>query len=76
MCITNKVLKTMKVLREKRGLSMQDVADGIDYKTGKGYFDLESGKTKIKLEHLEKLAKFYKVPISIFFDKDITKMVI
>lgn len=76
MCITDKVLKTMKGLREKRGLSMQEVADGINYKTGKGYFDLESGKTKIKLEHLEKLAKFYKVPISIFFDKNITKKAI
>lgn len=73
MCITDKVLKTMRVLREKRGLSMQEVADGINYKTGKGYFDLESGKTKIKLEHLEKLAKFYKVPISIFLTRILPK---
>lgn len=67
MDITNNALKIIKMLREYKGYTMQEVADGINYKTGKGYMDIESGKTKLKLEHLEMLAQFYNVPISIFF---------
>lgn len=68
MDITNNALKIIKMLREYKGYTMQEVADGINYKTGKGYMDIESGKTKLKLEHLEMLAQFYNVPISIFLE--------
>lgn len=75
MDITSMALKKIKELRESKGYTMQEVADGINYKTGKGYFDIETGKTKLKLEHLEMLAKFYGVPINIFFADDITETV-
>lgn len=76
MDITNNALKIIKMLREYKGYTMQEVADGINYKTGKGYMDIENGKTKLKLEHLEMLAQFYNVPISIFFRNNITEKVI
>lgn len=76
MDITSMALKKIKELREAKGYTMQEVADGINYKTGKGYFDIETGKTKLKLEHLEMLAKFYEVPINIFFEDNVTKTVI
>lgn len=65
-------LKVMKKLRIEKGLTLQDVADGINYHTGKGYYDIESGRSKVRLEHLEKLSEFYKVPISVFFNDQIT----
>lgn len=61
------VLIVIKELRQDRGYSLADVAKGIGYKTLKGYYDLESGKTDIKLEHLIKLTSFYCIPISFFF---------
>lgn len=76
MNVTAKALAVIKKLRESRGYTLQEVADGIEYKTGKGYLDIESGKTKLRLEHLEMLSKFYNVPISIFFETDITDKVI
>lgn len=60
------VLAQIKQLRAKNKYSLAKVANGIGYETAKGYYDLESGKTDIKLEHLEKLAKFYGVPIGFF----------
>lgn len=64
-------LEVMKRLRSERGFTLQDVADGINYNTGKGYSDIESGRIKVRLEHLEKLSEFYDVPITIFLTKNV-----
>ncbi|VBB05612.1 Hypothetical protein LUCI_0822 [Lucifera butyrica] len=72
MGLSGIVLKTIKKLRIDNKYSLNDVAKGIGYETAKGYYDLESGKTDIKLEHLEKLSKFYKVPLEIFLNPNST----
>ena len=75
MSTVDVVLKRIKQLRIESKYSLEDVAKGIGYETAKGYYDLESGKTSIKLEHLDRLSKFYKIPIGFFFKQDSTKKV-
>ncbi len=69
------VLNRIRQLRSDNKFSLDDVAQGIGYVTAKGYYDLESGKTSIKLDHLVRLSKFYKVPIEFFFRKNSTNAV-
>ena len=73
--IQEEVLKVIRKLRKERRYSLADVAIGIGYGTAKGYYDLESGKTDIKLEHLIKLSNFYKVPMGFFLNDDSTNLV-
>lgn len=73
--ISAQVLRIIRQLRQERGYSLSDVAQGIGYETYKGYYDLERGKTDLKLEHLEKLAKFYNVPMEFFLNLNSTEMV-
>lgn len=54
-------------LRKQRKLTLAEVAEGIGYKSGKGYRDIEIGKTELTLNHIERLAGFYQVPFNIFF---------
>lgn len=54
-------------LRKQRKLTLAEVAKGIGYKSGKGYRDIEIGKTELTLNHIENLANFYEVPFNIFF---------
>ena len=62
------ILEKIKTMREDKGLTLHDVANGIGYGSAKGYHDVESGKIKLRVEHLEKLSKFYQMPIKKFFD--------
>lgn len=57
----------IKRLRKERGVEVLDVAEAVGYKSAKGYWELETGRTAMKLKTLEALAKFYNVPVSIFF---------
>ena len=66
MCM--KVLEKIKRLREKNNLTQNDMAKVLGYKTSKGYHDVECGKTKLKLEHLQKISIKFHVPIEYFFD--------
>lgn len=61
------ILLKIKTIREEKGLSLQEVADGIGYKTGKGYYDVESGRVALKVEHIERLADFYGIGLVYFF---------
>lgn len=75
MSIVDIVLRNIKQLRIGNRYSLEEVAQGIGYETAKGYYDLESGKTSVKLEHLERLSKFYKVSIDFFLKQDSTEKV-
>ncbi len=49
--------------RERYGYSQQVVADYLGM-TQSNYHNLESDKANVKLDHLEKLATFYNIPIA------------
>ena len=66
IAIKQEVLEIIKQLRKNYRYSLSEVAAGIGYETAKGYYDLESGKTDIKLEHLIRLSNFYNVSIDFF----------
>ncbi len=53
----------IKQLREIKGFSQQVVADHLGM-TQANYHKLESDKSDIRLEYLEKLAMFYKVSLA------------
>jgi transcriptional regulator with XRE-family HTH domain len=72
---TERALQAIRHLRKINGYSLETVAKGIGYGTYKGYYDLESGKTDIKLEHLVKLAEFYQVPMAFFLEYNSTEKV-
>lgn len=57
----------IKKLRKERGVEVLDVAEAIGYKSAKGYWEIETGRIALKLKTLEALAKFYNVPVGIFF---------
>ena len=76
MSVSEKALQVIRNLRSEHRYSLGDVAVGIGYETAKGYYDLESGKTDIKLEHIERLAKFYNVPVEFFLNPNTTETVI
>jgi transcriptional regulator with XRE-family HTH domain len=59
----------IKQLREMRGFSQQVVADHLQM-TQANYHKLESDKSEIRLDYIEKLAEFYKVPITDFLSTD------
>jgi transcriptional regulator with XRE-family HTH domain len=48
----------LKMLRKERGLSQHKVADAI-HLTQNAYSNIETGKTKIDIDRLKKLAEFY-----------------
>lgn len=75
MSTSEKVLQAIKKLRTDNGYRLSDVAQGIGYETTKGYYDLESGKTDIKLDHLDRLSQFYKIPLEFFLSLESTEMV-
>lgn len=52
-------LTKIKQMRKKYHLTQKDMADILGYKTAKAYHDIESGRTKLKLEHIKKI--IYKI---------------
>jgi transcriptional regulator with XRE-family HTH domain len=52
----------IRQLREAKGFSQQVVADHLGM-TQANYHKIESDKTDLRLEYIEKLATFYEVPI-------------
>lgn len=70
----DEVLEVVRSLRKQRNLSFNEVAKGVGYKTGKGWRDVEIGKSELTVNHVFSLAKFYDVPIGIFFGLECNKM--
>ncbi len=59
----------IKQLREARGYSQQVVADHLGMAQS-NYHKLESDKSEIRLEYLEKLAEFYKISLADMVSHD------
>ena len=71
------ILTKIKQMRKKyHNLIQKDMADILGYKTAKAYHDIECGRIKLKLEHLEKLSSKFNIPLEKFFTYYVTKMVI
>lgn len=61
------ILMKIKKNRKEHNLTQKDMAKILGYKTAKGYHDIECGKIKLKLEHLEKLSSKFNIPLEKFF---------
>lgn len=57
----------MKKIRCERNVEVIEIANALGYCSEKGYYDLESGRTDIKLKHIDILMAFYKLPREAFF---------
>lgn len=60
----------IKKFRKEHNLTQKDMAEVLGYKTAKGYHDIECGRIKLKLEHLEKLSLKFSIPLEKFFIKN------
>ena len=61
-------------IRRKNKKTQAEVASVLGYESSKAYYELESGRTSIKIKHLEKLSEYYQVSIAYFFESEYTKM--
>lgn len=58
-----------KKLRQKRRefqLKQEDVAKYLGFESKNGYWSIENGKTKLRIDHLALLVKLYNVPGDFF----------
>lgn len=60
-------LPKLKRLRKQHNLSIADVSQALGYKSGNAYFALESGRTRMKAEHLKKLANMFGVSVESLY---------
>ena len=66
--MTSKILQELKLLRIRRNLSLEQVANDfhVTYETMRRY---EKGQINITLELLEKFLNYYDVKYDIFFER-------
>ncbi len=63
-----RILKKLRQLRKDNRWSCQQIAErALGKKTANAYGFIEKGTQPLKVSDLEKLAKFYSVPLSYFF---------
>lgn len=60
----------LKIIRDENGLTQEQVARILGI-TRSAYCGYEIGRRKMGAEMLEKLANFYRIPISRFFNSDV-----
>lgn len=60
-------LRKLKRLRKQHNLSIKDVSQALGYKSANAYHCLESGRIKMKAEHLKKLATMFGVSLENLF---------
>ena len=60
-------------LREKQELTQQNMADFLGYRGKQGYSMVETGKSGISVESLEKLADFFGVTLDQIVKHDLSK---
>lgn len=59
----------LKLIREENKLKQEQVAAALGVKRST-YCSYETGRRNMSKEKLKVLAKFYRIPISVFFDMD------
>lgn len=60
----------LRLIRDENDLTQEQVASALGI-TRSAYCGYEIGRRKMSTEMLETLAKFYRVPISTFFNTDV-----
>ena len=63
----------LRYLREKQELTQQNMADYLGYRGKQGYSMVETGKSGISVESLEKLADFFGVTLDQIVKHDLSK---
>ncbi|WP_186370743.1 helix-turn-helix domain-containing protein [Shouchella miscanthi] len=64
-----KIGAKLKELRLRKGVTQQEVADRIGGLTRNYISQMESGKRKISIEFLQKMADLFNVDITYFFEE-------
>ena len=65
--------KNIKIIREKSGVSQEDIADYVGIKREiLSYY--ENGKREVSLLHLEKIAEFLNVDLESFLEENPSKI--
>ena len=67
MNVRERVGLSIKTLRVQRGLTQEQLAEGID-RSVDGVSNLERGKSLPNFETLERLSAYLNVPIRVFFE--------
>ena len=57
-------LARIRELREKSSLSQAAVAEQLGYQSAVGYCRLETGKRRLRVEHITVLAQLFGVPVA------------
>lgn len=60
----------LKIIRLDNGLTQENVAKALGI-TRSSYCSYEIGRRKMSINMLETLAKYYRMPISVFFNDDV-----
>ena len=63
-------LERIRELREAKGLSQLQVAKHLGYRSGVAYCRLETGKRRLRVEHLGALANVLGVSVSDLLTED------
>ncbi len=65
--ISDLARKQLISLRKDKKKTQLEMAKILGYESSKAYYELESGKTALKVEHLEKVSNFFGIDPSYFF---------
>lgn len=68
-----KMGETIKTEREKRRLTLQEVGDAVGV-TPQAVYNYENGEREPRDEIKARLARFFQLPISIFFTNEVNEM--
>lgn len=66
----------VKAIREAKGIKATHVGRALGYATPQGYYYLENGQRDISAEKLKVIANLLGEDIGIFFDTELTDLVI
>ncbi len=61
--LTKTVRSNMYILRKRNHVNIDLITDAMGFSCRKGYYDLEAGRTDLKLKHIKLLMDFYNVPL-------------
>lgn len=61
--------KWLREARQKRGLTMLEVAKKFKMTSGQYIYNVENGQAQISVYYIKQLSKMYKVPQIVFVEK-------